>query len=80
MYLFIVYFQELLERKNSTIQDLQYELARVGKAHDDLLQTYEAKLLEYGIPKDDLGFLPLRVTIKGQKIGKGPAGLVTANQ
>nr|XP_035137920.1 dynein regulatory complex subunit 4 isoform X4 [Callithrix jacchus] len=32
--------EDVLELKNSTIKDLQYELARVCKAHNDLLRTY----------------------------------------
>ncbi|XP_049785045.1 dynein regulatory complex subunit 4 [Schistocerca cancellata] len=55
-------FEELLKRKNAKIQDLQYELSRVCKAHDDLLETYEGKLRKYGIPTEELGFTPLRAT------------------
>lgn len=73
-------FQVLLGRKNMAIQDLQYELARVCKAHDDMLLTYEGKLKQYGIPRDELGFTPLRVSQGGPKIGRGPAGLVTSNR
>ncbi|XP_012534025.1 dynein regulatory complex subunit 4 [Monomorium pharaonis] len=72
--------EDMLNRKNTAIQDLQYELAKVCKAHDDLLATYESKLQEYGIPKAELGFQPLRMKIAGVKLGFGPAGLVTANQ
>nr|XP_012222977.1 PREDICTED: growth arrest-specific protein 8 [Linepithema humile] len=72
--------EDMLNRKNTAIQDLQYELAKVCKAHDDLLVTYESKLQEYGIPKAELGFQPLRMRITGTKLGLGPAGLVTANQ
>ncbi|XP_017889521.1 dynein regulatory complex subunit 4 [Ceratina calcarata] len=71
--------ENMLNRKNSAIQDLQYELAKVCKAHDDLLRTYEAKLQEYGIPKTELGFQPLRSKIITTKFGFGPAGLVTTN-
>lgn len=71
--------ENLLNRKNSAIQDLQYELAKVCKAHDDLLRTYETKLQEYGIPKSELGFQPLRVKGIPTKLGLGPAGLVTLN-
>ncbi|XP_011704734.1 PREDICTED: growth arrest-specific protein 8 [Wasmannia auropunctata] len=72
--------EDMLNRKNTAIQDLQYELAKVCKAHDDLLAAYESKLQEYGIPKAELGFQPLRMKIAGAKLGLGPAGLVTANQ
>lgn len=70
----------MLNRKNTAIQDLQYELAKVCKSHDDLLAAYESKLQEYGIPKTELGFQPLRMKIVGAKLGLNPAGLVIANQ
>ncbi|XP_011058016.1 PREDICTED: growth arrest-specific protein 8 [Acromyrmex echinatior] len=72
--------EDMLNRKNTAIQDLQYELAKVCKAHDDLLAIYESKLQEYGIPKTELGFQPLRMKTIGTKLSLGPAGLVTANQ
>ncbi len=59
---------------------MQYELARVCKAHNDLLRTYEAKLAQYGIPVEEMGFKPLESTIGGtqQQLGKGSSGLVSA--
>ncbi|XP_030616694.1 dynein regulatory complex subunit 4 isoform X1 [Delphinapterus leucas] len=65
--------EDVLESKNSTIKDLQYELARVCKAHNDLLHTYEAKLLAFGVPLDNVGFKPLETAVT---LGQGPAGLV----
>lgn len=70
--------EDILDSKNSAIKDLQYELARVSKAHNDLLRTYEAKLMQFGIPIDELGFKPLDATVTGQMLGQGPAGLVSA--
>uniref|UniRef100_A0A1I8FNN2 Dynein regulatory complex subunit 4 n=1 Tax=Macrostomum lignano TaxID=282301 RepID=A0A1I8FNN2_9PLAT len=70
--------EDVLDSKNSAIKDLQYELARVCKAHNDLLKTYEAKLRQYGIPVEELGFKPLESTVGGQQLGHGPAGLVSA--
>lgn len=70
-----------MSKKNATITDLQYELARVCKAHDDLLETFEEKLQLYGIPKHELGFTPLRMIPEGQGgLARGPAGLVTKNR
>ncbi|KAK9711055.1 hypothetical protein QE152_g25648, partial [Popillia japonica] len=67
-------FDKILNKKNQTIKDLQYELARVCKAHDDLVDTYEEKLVQYGIPKNELGFIPMRVLPEGQAgHAKGPA-------
>jgi len=70
--------EDVLDSKNSAIKDLQYELARVCKAHNDLMRTYESKLGHFGIPTDDLGFKPLESTVGGQALGQGPAGLVSA--
>nr|XP_006641204.2 PREDICTED: growth arrest-specific protein 8 isoform X1 [Lepisosteus oculatus] len=70
--------EDVLDSKNVAIKDLQYELARVCKAHNDLLRTYEAKLHAFGIPVDELGFKPLESTVAGQTLGKGPAGLVSS--
>lgn len=70
--------ENVLDEKNKLIQDLRYELARVTKAHDDLLATYESKLRQFGIPKEELGFEPLRTTSKWSYLS-GPAGLVTKN-
>uniref|UniRef100_A0A673IU07 Dynein regulatory complex subunit 4 n=1 Tax=Sinocyclocheilus rhinocerous TaxID=307959 RepID=A0A673IU07_9TELE len=62
--------EEVLESKNHTIRDLQYEVA-----HNDLLKTYIAKLQEFGIPVEELGFKPLESS-SGQSLGQGPAALV----
>jgi hypothetical protein len=70
--------EDVLDSKNSAIKDLQYELARVCKAHNDLLRTYEAKLTSFGVPTEELGFKPLESTVGGQQLGQGPAGLVAA--
>lgn len=70
--------EDVLDSKNSAIKDLQYELARVCKAHNDLLRTYEAKLQQFGVPTEELGFKPLESTVSGQQLGQGPAGLVSA--
>lgn len=70
--------EDVLDSKNSAIKDLQYELARVCKAHNDLLRTYEAKLQAFGVPTEELGFKPLESTVGGQQLGHGAAGLVAA--
>ncbi|XP_075045183.1 dynein regulatory complex subunit 4 [Mixophyes fleayi] len=71
--------EDVLDSKNNAIKDLQYELARVCKAHNDLLRTYEAKMRAFGIPVDELGFKPLESLVPGQTFGQGPAGLVSAS-
>lgn len=52
--------EKLLAQKNEKIQDLRYELARVSKTHDDLLEVFKTKMIKYGIPIEELGpALPL---------------------
>jgi hypothetical protein len=46
--------EDVLDSKNGAIKDLQYELARVCKAHNDLLRTCEAKLAQFGIPVEEM--------------------------
>lgn len=73
--------EDVLDSKNSAIKDLQYELARVCKAHNDLLRTCEAKLAQFGIPVEEMGFKPLETNIgnaQQQQLGKGVSGLVSA--
>uniref|UniRef100_A0A672R118 Dynein regulatory complex subunit 4 n=1 Tax=Sinocyclocheilus grahami TaxID=75366 RepID=A0A672R118_SINGR len=70
--------EEVLESKNYTIRDLQYEVARVCKVHNDLLKTYVAKLQAFGIPVEELGFKPLESS-SGHSLGQGPAALVYAS-
>lgn len=68
--------EDVLNSKNATIEDLQFQLARACKAHNDMLQTLEAKLTSFGIPLDNLGFKPLESPVVGQALRQGPAGLV----
>lgn len=56
-----VKMEKLLKGKNDKIQGLRYELAKVCKAHDDMLIAFEDKLSEHGIPKEELGFQPVKV-------------------
>ncbi|XP_046386718.1 dynein regulatory complex subunit 4 isoform X1 [Ischnura elegans] len=86
--------EDVLYRKDAAYRELQWELSRVTKAHDDLICTYEAKLRQLGISQSELGFEPLRLMTGPQQSGSstqdgsssiakrnrmGPAGLVTFN-
>jgi hypothetical protein len=53
-----VRIEKLLSQKNEKIQDLRYELARLSKAYDDLLEIYKAKMIKFGIPIEEVGVLP----------------------
>ena len=63
--------EEVLDSKNQLIKALQYDVVKISKAHNDLIRVYEAKLQEFGVPVEELGFRPL-VT----NTSEGPAGLV----
>ncbi|XP_017770078.1 PREDICTED: growth arrest-specific protein 8-like [Nicrophorus vespilloides] len=72
---------KMLDKKNKKISDLQYEFAKIAKAYDDLILSYEAKLKQYGIPVTELGFTPMTIIPSGQGApAKGPAGIITKNK
>ncbi|CAD7697580.1 unnamed protein product [Ostreobium quekettii] len=66
--------EEVLNSKNRIIKALQYDVAKVSKAHNDLICVYEAKLAEFGIPPEELGFRPLMTNTT-----TAPAGLVAGS-
>eukprot|EP00357_Protocruzia_adherens_P012602 CAMPEP_0115020674 /NCGR_PEP_ID=MMETSP0216-20121206/30327_1 /TAXON_ID=223996 /ORGANISM="Protocruzia adherens, Strain Boccale" /LENGTH=475 /DNA_ID=CAMNT_0002392675 /DNA_START=48 /DNA_END=1475 /DNA_ORIENTATION=+ len=65
--------QESIETKNTILKNLKYSLAHATKAYNDAIRVYEAKLVEFGIPAEELGFQPLDT-----KTSTMPAGLVAA--
>ncbi|KAJ3183103.1 Dynein regulatory complex subunit 4 [Geranomyces variabilis] len=67
--------EEVLDVKNRMIKELQYDLAKVTKAHNDMIRAYQAKLTEFSIPVEELGFKPLAM---GTQASTNPAGLVAA--
>ena len=65
--------EESLEAKNTVIKNLKYSLAHAIKAYNDAIRVYEAKLVEFGIPPEELGFQPIE-----SETSTMPAGLVAA--
>lgn len=65
--------EEAIEAKNSILRNLKYSLAHATKAYNDAIRVYEAKLVEFGIPADELGLEPLVTNTSTM-----PAGLVAA--
>lgn len=65
--------EEAIEAKNSLLRNLKYSLAHATKAYNDAIRVYEAKLIEFGIPAEELGLelLPTNTSTM-------PAGLVAA--
>eukprot|EP00752_Nemacystus_decipiens_P012364 g10960.t1 len=69
--------ENILEQKGRVVADLEQEVARVKTAHARLVRAAEAKLRDFGIPTEELGFLP-QVVAGGaggaEGVGKGVAG------
>ena len=65
--------EEAIEAKNSILRNLKYSLAHAIKAYNDAIRVYEAKLVEFGIPAEELGLEPLVTNTSTM-----PAGLVAA--
>lgn len=62
---------DVLTSKNEQVNELKYEVAKIQKAHDDLVRVYEKKLRELGVPDDELN---LEEIIGG--LGTAPADLI----
>jgi len=62
-----------LESKNSILKNLKYSIHHATKAYNDAIRVYEAKLVEFGIPAEELGFQPLETVTSTM-----PAGLVSS--
>jgi hypothetical protein len=49
---------DIIEAKNQSVRQLQQELEGMIAAHQDLVQASEEKMAEYGVPMEELGFVP----------------------
>ena len=65
--------EDSLEAKNTIMKNLKYTYAHAVKAYNDAIRVYEAKLVEFGIPPEELGFQPIESNTSTM-----PAGLVAA--
>ncbi|KAH9278088.1 hypothetical protein ECG_08899 [Echinococcus granulosus] len=55
--------EELLNKKNTAIRELQYEVSRVAKAYTDLWRTCQEKLMEETSHPDNIGIKPVGVNV-----------------
>mmetsp|Transcript_33955 Transcript_33955/g.30707 ORF Transcript_33955/g.30707 Transcript_33955/m.30707 type:complete len:90 (+) Transcript_33955:589-858(+) len=62
-----------IESKNTLLKNLKYSIHHATKAYNDAIRVYEAKLTEFGIPPEELGFQPLETVTSTM-----PAGLVSS--
>jgi len=49
---------QVIAYKNDIVSQLQEEVQRIKDSHRTMVKTYESKLAEYGIPPEELGFMP----------------------
>merc|ERR1712061_862906 len=49
---------QVIAYKNDILTQLQEEVQRIKDSHKTMVKTYESKLAEYGIPAEELGFMP----------------------
>jgi hypothetical protein len=47
---------DVIAVKNAKINQLEVDLARVQRAHNEILTVYEQRMIKFGIPKDEIGF------------------------
>ncbi|KRX02737.1 hypothetical protein PPERSA_02227 [Pseudocohnilembus persalinus] len=65
--------QQSIEGKNTQVKNLKYSIHHATKAYNDAIRVYEAKLEEFGIPPEELGFQTLETITSTM-----PAGLVSS--
>lgn len=63
---------DVLDSRNTMLRDLEYDIARVTKAHNDAQRVFNEKLSAHGIEVVDEQLLPTNT-------GTGPAGLVATS-
>jgi len=64
--------ESVLGQKNTLVKDLEYQIHQATKAYNDTISVFESKLVEMGVPPEELGFEPIP-SVTSQM----PAGLVT---
>ena len=45
-----------IRTKNNLVKNLKYSIHHATKAYNDAIRVYEAKLVEFGVPPEELGF------------------------
>ena len=63
-----------LARKNELLRDAKYDRVRAQKAYNDALRTYSQKLVDLGIPSQEIDAMGF--TLLPSQSTSGPAGLV----
>ena len=61
--------------KTETINQLEEELKRIKETHANMIKTYEAKLAEFGIPVEEIGFEPLLPVNEIKTVSNNPENM-----
>jgi chromosome segregation ATPase len=69
----LIKIQNSIESRNTIIKNLKYSIHHATKAYNDAIRVYEAKLQEFGIPQEEVGFQTLETVTSMM-----PAGLVSS--
>ena len=51
--------KNVVDKKANELADLRSELCRVANAHAALVEAVKSKMLDLGVPSDELGFVPM---------------------
>jgi DNA repair exonuclease SbcCD ATPase subunit len=54
---------DVIAVKTAKINQLEIDLTKVQKAHNDILTLYEQKMAKFGIPKEEIGFQTVQETV-----------------
>ena len=65
--------KDSIENKKLTNKNLKYSIHHATKTYNDAIRVYEAKLAQFGIPAEELGFQTLQTATSTM-----PAGLVSS--
>lgn len=66
--------EDVIENKNEEVRRAQQELERVVRAHNDVIRAYLAKVAEYGIPMEEIGFRPQFEQLPGAPADRAAVG------
>ncbi|CAD7952603.1 unnamed protein product [Amoebophrya sp. A120] len=73
--------ESVLLQKNTLCKDLEYQIALATKQYNDSLHVFEKRLVDFGVPVEEIGVEPLEKQVGSLGVvSEMPAGLVTAKR
>lgn len=58
--------EDIIQTKNKYVRTLQEELEQLLHAHNQSVQSYEQAMVDFGVPAEELGFLPKLLSAGGE--------------